>query len=62
METLSTFIALEADPIRRTALIELAMRKKNIDVASLPKTPPQPVEQPNEGNDAVRKQLKEFAK
>lgn len=45
METLATFITLEADPIRRTALIELAMEKKGINVSKLPKTPvppPQP--------------------
>ncbi len=42
MQTLSTFIALEQDPIRRTALIEMAMAKKGIDTASLPKTPPAP--------------------
>ena len=41
LETLQTFIQLEADPIRRTALIEIAMSKKGIDAASLPKTPPQ---------------------
>lgn len=42
MQTYSTFIALEQDPIRRTALIEQAMTKKGIDVASLPKSPPMP--------------------
>ena len=41
MQTLSTFIALEQDPVRRTALIEMAMAKKGIDVASLPKSPPE---------------------
>lgn len=40
MESLSSFIALEGDPVRRTALIEMAMKKKNIDVSSLPKSPP----------------------
>ena len=45
LETLSTFIALEADPVRRTALIEIAMAKKNIDASQLPKTPPQPMPQ-----------------
>lgn len=40
MQTLSTFIQLEQDPIRRSAMIELAMSKKGIDVASLPKSPP----------------------
>jgi len=40
LESISSFIALEADPVRRTALIEMAMAKKNIDISSLPKTPP----------------------
>jgi len=40
LESLATFIQLEADPIRRRALIEIAMQKKGIDVAGLPKTPP----------------------
>ena len=38
LESIKSFIALEQDPIRRTALIELAMNKTNIDVAKLPKT------------------------
>jgi len=42
METLNSFIQLEQDPIRRTALIEMAMQKKNIDISSLAKTPPLP--------------------
>jgi len=44
LETLQTFIALETDSIRRTSLIEMAMKKKNMDVSNLPKsstaTPP----------------------
>jgi hypothetical protein len=40
MQTLSQFINLEQDPVRRSAMIEMAMSKKGIDVASLPKTPP----------------------
>jgi hypothetical protein len=40
MESLSAFIALEQDPIRRTALIEMAMRKQGINIDELPKTPP----------------------
>lgn len=48
LDTLKTFIALESDPVRRTALIEMAMRKKNINVESLPKTeaPQEPQMQP----------------
>ena len=42
LESLASFAQLELDPVRRTALIELAMMKKGIDVASLPKTPPAP--------------------
>jgi hypothetical protein len=38
LDTYATFIALESDPVRRTALIEKAMKKKGIDVESLPKT------------------------
>jgi hypothetical protein len=41
LEDLSGFIQLESDPIRRTALIEMAMAKKNIDVSSLPKSTPE---------------------
>ncbi len=41
MVTLSTFIALEQDPIRRSAMIEMAMNKNGIDVGALPKSPPQ---------------------
>jgi len=40
LDTLSTFIQLEQDPVRRTALIEMAMAKKGIDVKGLPKSPP----------------------
>jgi len=38
LETYATFINLESDPIRRTALIEKAMKLKGIDVEKLPKT------------------------
>lgn len=40
LQTFSTFIQLEQDPIRRSAMIEMAMAKKGIDVASLPKSDP----------------------
>jgi len=49
LESLATFIELEQDPIRRTALIEMAMSKKGIDIEKLPKTevqPQQPQQQP----------------
>lgn len=60
LEDLKTFIALETDPIRRTALIEKAMKLRNIDVSSLPKTPSlvpssqdtQKIEQPNQSQKA----------
>lgn len=42
LETFYSFIQLESDPIRRTALIEMAMKKKNVDVSNLPKSPPMP--------------------
>jgi len=43
IEAYSAFIGLEADPIRRSALIEKAMMLKGVDVGSLPKTEtPQP--------------------
>jgi hypothetical protein len=38
-ETFAQFIPLETDPIRRSALVEEAMRRSGIDVGSLPKTP-----------------------
>ena len=44
LQTYAEFIALEVDPLRRSAMIEEAMRLKGIDVASLPKTEVQPVE------------------
>ena len=45
LETLSNFINLEADPVRRTALIEMAMSKKGIDISKLPKTTPEQMAQ-----------------
>lgn len=50
LDTLNSFIQLEQDPVRRTALIEMAMKKKNIDVSALPKSPPQPPPQPPQQN------------
>ena len=41
LQSLATFIQLEQDPVRRTALIEMAMKKTNIDVSSLPKSSPE---------------------
>lgn len=40
LQTLSSFAQLEADPVRRSAILELMARKKGLDFASLPKTPP----------------------
>jgi hypothetical protein len=48
LESLYSFIKLEADPVRRTALIEMAMQKKGIDITTLPKSPPQPIQAPQE--------------
>jgi len=47
LQTIGTFVGLEMDPVRRTALIEMAMMKKGIDVGRLPKAPPQPLPQPD---------------
>ena len=47
LKSLGEFISLEVDPVRRSALIEIAMRRKGIDIAGLPKTPPVQV-QPNQ--------------
>lgn len=41
LESLSTFISLEQDPIRRSALIEEAMAKTGMDIAGLPKATPE---------------------
>ena len=41
LETLANFINLESDPVRRTALIEMAMSRKGIDISKLPKTTPE---------------------
>lgn len=41
LQTLGTFIAMEADPVRRSHLIEKAMRLKGIDVGSLPRSTPE---------------------
>lgn len=63
LETINSFVQLEQDPVRRTALIEMAMKKKNIDIGALPKTPPQPVQpeptqsQPNELDNMLKKQM-----
>ena len=46
LETLHSFISLEQDPVRKTALIEWAMRKKGIDVSSLPKSSPEALAPP----------------
>lgn len=48
LQTFVQFAQLEADPVRRTALIEMALKKKGIDVESLPKTPPLPPQQPQQ--------------
>jgi hypothetical protein len=40
LQTLSTFISLETDPVRRSYLVERAMRLKGMDVGSLPRSTP----------------------
>ena len=53
LQSLSSFIALETDNLRRTALIEMAMKKQNIDISQLPKTPPQQMQpQPQQQNQS----------
>lgn len=53
LATLSTFIQLEQDPVRRSAMIEMAMGKKGIDVAGLPKSPPESmIPQPSQPGEA----------
>ncbi len=41
LQTFSTFIGLEADPVRRSYLIEKAMKLKGIDVGALPRSTPE---------------------
>lgn len=41
LETLASFIALEQDPVRRSYLIQLAMKKKGIDVENMPRSTPE---------------------
>lgn len=41
LQTLASFVALEMDPVRRTAMIEEMMRMKGLDVGSMPKTTPE---------------------
>ena len=40
LQTLATFIQLESDPVRRSYLIERAMRIKGIDIGDLPRSTP----------------------
>lgn len=53
METLSSFIALEQDPLRRSALIEIAMAKNGIDIGNLPKMTPQMMASPQGQQEPV---------
>ena len=41
LQTLATFISMESDPVRRSYLIEKAMRLKGIDVGALPRSTPE---------------------
>lgn len=41
LQTLGTFISMESDPVRRSYLIEKAMRLKGIDVGALPRSTPE---------------------
>lgn len=51
LQTLASFVQLEADPIRRSAIVELMARKKGLDFGSLPKTP---TTQPTETQPVVK--------
>ena len=50
LENLASFIQLETDPVRRSALIDIAMEKSGVDTRSLPRTMPmqQPAQQQKE--------------
>lgn len=39
LQTLGSFAQLEPDPIRRSAIVDIMMKKKGIDVDSLPRSP-----------------------
>lgn len=41
LQTYASFIQLEMDPVRRSYLIEKAMKRSGMDVGDLPRTPPQ---------------------
>ena len=61
LESIFEFTQLEADPVRRSALIEMAMAKKNMDISSLPKTPTEmmmPQQQVTNQNNQMQKAMK----
>lgn len=61
LQSIFEFTQLESDPIRRSALIEMAMAKKNIDISSLPKTPIEqmmPQQQVTNQNNQMQKAMK----
>ncbi|HEC32910.1 MAG TPA: hypothetical protein ENI63_01460 [Candidatus Kaiserbacteria bacterium] len=54
LQTMMGFIKLEQDPVRRSAMIGVAMRKAGVDVGSLPQSPPQPIQpQPQPATQAL---------
>lgn len=55
LQTLGTFISLEADPVRRSYLIEKAMRLKGIDVGELPRSTPEQLQgiRPESSGDRI---------
>jgi len=59
LQTLMGFAGLEQDVVRRTAMIELAMKKKGIDVGALPKTDPAQVQQQQAQQQQKQKPVKE---
>jgi len=56
LENYANFINLEVDPIRRTALIERAMKRAGMDIEDLPKTPPMPPQMPQQATQAPQTQ------
>jgi len=56
-DDLATFIKLEMDVVRRTALVEMAMTLSGIDTSALPKTPPQPIAPPEQQSNGLDQML-----
>ena len=57
LDTLATFIQMESDSVRRTALLEMALQLKGFDTKSLPKSPPLPPPQPEQPENGLDQML-----